>query len=75
MNAADTAESARLLALGKALFSINQVADATVLTKASAKLGNTEAAALLAAHAKAREKRLPQAEPSQARKTGRQTRR
>ncbi len=75
MNASGAAESARLLALGKALFSINQVADAKVLTEASAKLGNAEAAALLAAQAKPREKRLPQAEPPQTRKNGRQTRR
>ena len=41
--------AARLLALGKALLAISQVADARELIKASADMGDDEAAALLAA--------------------------
>ena len=42
-------EAARLFSLGKALLAINQVDDARLLLKASASMGNSKAAALLAA--------------------------
>ena len=43
-------EAARLFSLGKALLAINQVDDARSLLKASANMGNSKAAALLAAY-------------------------
>ena len=43
-------EAARLFSLGKALLAINQVDDARLLLKTSASMGNSKAAALLAAY-------------------------
>lgn len=63
-------EAARLLALGKALLAINQVADARELIKASADMGDSKAAALLATYDAAAQGRHAQTGPAQTERAG-----
>jgi len=63
-------EAARLLALGKALLAIDQVADARELIKASADMGDSKAAALLATYDATAQERHAQTGPMQTEHAG-----
>ena len=58
-------EAARLFSLGKALLAINQVDDARLLLKASANMGNSKAATLLAAYDREAQESHAQTSPTQ----------
>lgn len=63
-------EAARLFSLGKALLAINQIADAKELLKASADMGDSKAAALLATYDAAAQGRQVQTGPVQVKHAG-----
>lgn len=63
-------EAARLLTLGKALLAINQIADARELLRASADMGDSKAAALLAAQDAPPQGRHAQTGPAQTERAG-----